>query len=283
MSVVIMEGIRDISRSGQGATSRSRAGEPQISLRDMTDDLFARIQARLDALKISARKASIDSGLGPDAIRDIGRKPNNSVTLSTIEKLAIGLRTTPEWLAFDIDNRPPAEPAHDGGLRVEGEVRAGTWLEVDLETQGRERNLDLYPSVPVNLDTRWPADSQFGLIVRGPSINRHAVDGDILACVDCWAINRPIGDGELVIVERIKDGGHYLERTAKFYEDCKDHYKLWPDSTDPRYQEAIVVPKGEPGEEVDDTGTTIRIRAIVSWVHRKAVKRPNRSADGHHS
>ncbi len=272
---VMSRTIREISRNGQGETSRYAPANRKIRLRDMAVsnlDLMARIEVRLQQLGISARRASLDSGMGADAIRDIGRKPDSSPTIATIEKLAIGLRTTPEWLAFDIDDRPASSPAKDGGLRVEGEVRAGSWLDVDLDVDGRVKDLDHFPSVPVNRDTRYPADSQFGLIVRGTSINRHAVEGDILACVEMFALNREIVNDELVVVERTRNAGHQLERTAKFYEKHPDHYKLWPCSTDKKYQEPLIVPASVGLGEADDKGEVISVRALVLWIHRPATR-----------
>lgn len=74
-------------------------------------DIRDRISQRLDALDIKPRAASLASGMSADAIRDIFRRPENSPTLTTIEKLAVGLKTNPRWLAFG-----EGDPEGDGSV-----------------------------------------------------------------------------------------------------------------------------------------------------------------------
>lgn len=267
---------RDMSRSSQAETSRSLARARTGIFPAMNEELLTRIQLRLKELGISATAAAKAGGLGADAIRDLKRKPHNSVTLETIRKLASGLQTTPEWLAFDIDNRAPAKPAPEGGLPVIGEVAAGSWQEVHQEAQDGPPGLSLFQPVPVARDPRWPADSQFGLIVRGTSINNTALDGDILACVEWWALKREPLEGELVIVERFRDSGHLMERTAKLFRAVKDAYELWPDSMDPRWEAPIVVPKDLGFDAENSDGIRVNVRAKVVWIHKHMNQPPVR-------
>jgi len=270
MSVVMSDHMRDINRRCQGETNRSTSRSGAVIFPLMTHGLLSRIELRLKALGISARRASLDSGMSPDAIRDLQRKPDNSPTLETIRKLAIGLQTTQEWLAYDIDDRSPAEPAEGGGLRVVGEVAAGNWLEVDRSAESDSEHQQLYDPVPVALDARYAAEAQFGLIVRGTCINNVATEGDVLACVDLYAVKRDLRNDDLVIVERSRLAGHLVERTAKFWTELDDRYELWPDSTDSRWQKPIVVAKTVGLNQEGDDGITVTVRALVTWIHRPA-------------
>lgn len=134
---------------------------------------------------------------------------------------------------------------------VIGEVAAGIWLEVDVFDEPR------FDPVPAVLDDRYPAQSQFALIVRGPSINKTAEDGAILLCVSLDT-GLTINDGDLVIVERTRAQGAMVETTAKFVRRLKDGYELWPHSTDPRYQEPIFI-----SEDGTDGDVSIGIKARV--------------------
>ncbi|MEM1047475.1 MAG: helix-turn-helix domain-containing protein [Pseudomonadota bacterium] len=134
---------------------------------------------------------------------------------------------------------------------VIGEVAAGIWLEVDVFDEPR------FEPVPAVLDDRYPAESQFALIVRGPSINKTAEDGAILLCVSLDS-GLTINDGDLVIVERTRAQGAMVETTAKFVRRLKDGYELWPHSTDPRYQEPIFI-----SEDGTDGDVSIGIKARV--------------------
>lgn len=66
------------------------------------DTVIDRIDRRLRALKMSARKASLDSGMSADAIRTIRRNaegnPGSVPRGSTLIRLARTLRTTEQWL-----------------------------------------------------------------------------------------------------------------------------------------------------------------------------------------
>lgn len=66
--------------------------------------ILSRVDARLRALKLTDRAASIKSGMSADGIRTIRRQVKSGyqtgVRTETIEKLACGLETTPQWLLF---------------------------------------------------------------------------------------------------------------------------------------------------------------------------------------
>lgn len=138
-----------------------------------------------------------------------------------------------------------------GMVPVVGEVAAGIWLEVDVVDEPK------IEPIPAVLDARYPPETQFALVVRGPSINRTARDGAILLCASMDS-GAAINDGDLVIVERTRAQGAMVETTAKFVRRRNGGYELWPDSTDPRYQDPLFIHEDDTDDDV-----SIGIRAKV--------------------
>ncbi|WP_267355716.1 MULTISPECIES: XRE family transcriptional regulator [unclassified Methylobacterium] len=124
-------------------------------------------------------------------------------------------------------------------LPVVGEVAAGRWLEIDDFVDE-----PAFDPVPVRADPRWPAEHQYGLVVRGESINKFAHDGDVLVCVSAIPTRYQPKDGDLVIVELRRNAGLLRQRTAKRYVRTETHVELWPDSDHERWQKPIIIPKG---------------------------------------
>lgn len=215
--------------------------------------------------------------MSADAIRGIFRNIASSPTVDTLAKLSAPLDTTPEWLAYGVD---PAiqraqeataqrEPAY---LPVIGEVAAGRWLEADDHVDAPE-----YDPVPVQPDPRWKVEDQYGLVVRGTSLNRVAIDGDILACVNAVAARYRPHEDDLVIVEMRRNAGLLRQRTAKRYMKQSTHVELWPDSDDARWQTPIIIPQGpnalDSALEDEDGRIDVSIIAMVTWIHRPIQKR----------
>lgn len=235
-----------------------------VELTPQAAGVLARIQDRLKATGLSERAASIQAFGHPSAIRNIRNGMTKDPSITTMTKLAGVLDTSPEYLAFGTSGVPANDPGKPFSINpnlylpVTGEVAAGQWREHDTTIDH-----PIYDPVPVPVDPRWPKDAQYVLITRGTSINRQARDGDYLACVDARVTRYQPRDEELVIVERRRDGGGLIERTAKKFKRAGEVFELWPDSDDPRWQEPIVVDPREPVE-----GMEIEVIAFVAWVHR---------------
>lgn len=207
------------------------------------EPIVERIHEALKAVKKKARRASEEAGLGPDVIRDLQRKPDVQPRLDTLEALSRTLGVTPEWLAWGI--RPSR--AKPGLLKIRGEVAAGLWLELEGPTDVVE-----YDGAPIPLDPRYPADAQYGLIVRGTSINRTAGPGDVLQCVDTRIRPVALNDNDLVIVERHRAQRGQQEVTAKRWRRRGRTIELHPDSDDPQWRDPLVLDprKAKDGEEI---------------------------------
>lgn len=205
--------------------------------------IVGRIDERLSAVGLSARKASLDSGLGPDAIRDLKRDELVMPRLDTIMALAGTLRTTPEYLSFGVTETEVVDPAYE--LPVIGEVAAGIWHDVSITP-------DESPFSPIagGRNIRFPREGQYGLVVRGTSVNRQAAPGDILRCLDIGVTGLMRRPGDLVIVERRRAQLGQKEVTAKVYKRVSGRDELWPDSDDPRWSQPILTEGISEDEEV---------------------------------
>lgn len=263
--------------TGQGSTYPSDSRNARVIIPDMERPFVSRIQQRLEATGKSVRKAALDAGLSETALKDLLANEKQSPKLETMEKLATSLGADPAWLAFGVssdvmkaqEETARREPAY---LPVVGEVAAGRWLEADDHVDAPE-----YDPVPVHPDPRWKVEDQYGLVVRGTSLNRVAIDGDILACVNAVAARYRPREDDLVIVEMRRNAGLLRQRTAKRYMKQSTHVELWPDSDDPRWQTPIIIPQGanalDSVLEDEDGRIDVSIIAMVTWIHRPIQKR----------
>lgn len=248
--------------------------------------ILERIDERLTALGMSDRQASLEATGVATAIRNIRRGSEPAPTV--LAKLAPVLQTTPGFLAFGeaLAGTSMATPVVAGKLAalaatvakaakaeatipIIGQVAAGMFLAVDTEI-----DVPLYEERPIPADPDYPADWQFACEVVGTSVNNVAPDGAILGCVDINRARIHPRDGDLVVVERREAGGHKIERTAKRYFEFDDRFELRPDSSDPRWQTPIVVPR-----EDNDDGESVQVLGLVTWLHTP-VKRGGRIRRG---
>lgn len=172
-------------------------------------------------------------------------------TPERLRNLAVFLGVGYEWLATGRKPRGESVP----GLPLWGEIAAGVWSEV-AESQDND-----VERVPVAPDARYPADAQFALRVRGNSIDKIAPDGSILTCVDIHEAGLEVRIGDLVCVERTRNG--LVETTIKTVRRGKKSLELWPESTDPAHQAKI--PWGRNTDEV-------RVKALVIGVYRSIAR-----------
>ncbi|MBG6148323.1 SOS-response transcriptional repressor LexA [Labrenzia sp. EL_142] len=139
------------------------------------------------------------------------------------------------------------------GVPIVGEVAAGLWMEAALfETENALEST-------ISYDIRFPAQSQFVVRVRGESLNRIAGNGDLLLCVDYLAAGIELKENDLVLVERSRDNGMTIERTAKRLVSLNGQSELMPESDDPRFQDTIFYREGD----VDHTEVKIKAKIVM--------------------
>ncbi len=144
-------------------------------------------------------------------------------------------------------------------LNIKGEVAAGLWMEADLFDSEKVEKSNL-----IGGDKRFPLEYQYLLRIRGESLNREAQDGDLILCLDYGQAGFEIKSGDLIVVERSRDGGHTLERTAKRIFHHNGEIELRPESNDPRFQEPVVY--NEHSEEASEVRILAKVLHVISSV-----------------
>lgn len=177
-------------------------------------DFRERVVARLKEIGKSARRASLDGGLTPDAIRNVLRAKSRNPRRDTLEGIARGLDWTMEEL---LELAPSGNVSH-----VEGpvyEVPLISWVAAGELSETSDPYLvgDAEEYVPVTHKRR----TLIALRVHGASMNRVAPEGSIII-VDY--ADKTLVSGLYYVV---KLGG---EATFKRYRG--DPPRLEPDSTE---------------------------------------------------
>lgn len=202
--------------------------------------LLSRIKERLEATGLSERKACMNAGVGINTIRHI-RVRGHAPKPESLAKLAGALGVPP---AYFLDVAVQAEvgplPQQLVRIHVRGAVQAGAWREAI------EWGADEWFAVTVPGDERFPDAPVYGLQVRGTSMDLLYPDGTIILAVPFFDIGRPPQPGERVVVLRRSNSAEY-EATLKQYEvDKQGRHVLWPRSTDPEFQQPIILGTSEP-------------------------------------
>jgi SOS-response transcriptional repressor LexA len=230
---------------------------------DMANILQTRVSERMKALDLKAAPLAVKAGLGESFVRDILRGKTAVPKADNLALLAAALSTTPEYLLGTEDKKVRRGPDVEGftsadlsRLPIRGEVAAGRWLETPALLEPAEitdfvEGLAMQPALAA-----WT----YGLRVRGTSINKLAVDGDILVCLDVMS-GIEFGNRDLVIVERVRDQGALREVTAKRLVRRDGRFHLMPESTDPMWQTEI-----EVGEDVPQDDAETRFIAKVKHI-----------------
>ncbi len=237
----------------------------------MENSLKQRILTRLADLELNVSEAARRVGKRKDLFNNILHDKTKSAKAETLALMAQALETSPEWL---LEGKGPKE-VREIGSTVEfdprpfateqalvpevGEVAAGVWLEYNHHHNEPGERLGPFP-----VDPRYPAAAQFSVRVRGTSINRVVPDGGSLHCValfESGLSEQDLTNGQLVIVKRTRMQGGLFETTAKRLRK-NGSWELWPDSTDPNWQEPIKV------EDLhDNEDETVEVMAFVIGAH----------------
>jgi transcriptional regulator with XRE-family HTH domain len=223
-----------------------------------------RLQSELAAKGWSKAELSRRSGVPYDSVNKYLRGSIDQPRGDTIDKLAAALGVDPLWLkegvardrvmrGLDVAGFIGADVAR---LPIRGEVAAGRWLETPALLQ-LEEITDFVEGMAVAPGlSEWT----YGLKVRGTSINKLAVDGDVLVCLDVMS-GVEFAHRDLVIVERVRDQGALREVTAKRLIRRDGRFHLMPESTDPMWQNEI-----EIGEDVPQDDSETRLIAKVKHI-----------------
>lgn len=139
-----------------------------------------------------------------------------------------------------------------GEIPIKGAVQAGSWIDRQDEVA-----FEMDEKVPALAG--YPLDTQCAYVVIGTSLNRIASPGSVLVAVDIIKADIDIKDNDLVIIERSRYDGQQVETTAKRVRQTLTGFELWPESDDPKWQQATRLDNPPEHEE-------IRIVAKVMWI-----------------
>jgi SOS-response transcriptional repressor LexA len=175
--------------------------------------LTDRIQGRLRELGKSARRASLDGGLTPDAIRNVLRSKSRNPRRDTLEGIARGLDWTLEAL-LELQSGDGA-----GRINPVQDVPLISWVAAEelRETKDSYAAGGAEDFIPIS----YNRDTLIALRVQGSSMNRIAPDGSIII-VDFD--DRTLSPGQYYVVKHDGDATFKRFRT--------EPARLEPDSTD---------------------------------------------------
>ena len=162
-----------------------------------------------------------------------------------VEKISTALGVSPGALYDDISDTRL--------VPVRGHVQAGAWSE------SHELPPDDVYNIAVPDDPEWRGKRLHAAETRGPSMNKVFPEGTVIVFTDPFEIEQgDIQPGKRYVVE-IERADGLREATVKtLFRDDDGHYWLLPESTDPRFSEAIPI-DGNEGDMI-----TIKGRVIYS-------------------
>ncbi len=248
--------------------------------------LYNRIKQRLDEIGLTERQASMLAVGNSQFIRNIRTGKSASPRGENILKLARTLEVSESWLLGSTDDmgatgtinatlsqlkagptpplghqpgHPPIPARKPFGVKFGGIVDAGSWRVVDTMNQDGE-----FKRVPVAPDPRYPFEMQFAFLVAGDSMNKARIfEGMHVLAVEIseWERrHRETTDGQIVVVEALRNGGHERERTIKRLRVFRDRVELQPESDNPQH-ETIILLNGD-----DEKGRVVAVALTASWV-----------------
>jgi hypothetical protein len=230
---------------------------PHILAMAQTDSNAAKTAAEIRAWllavmsdkSLSAPSWARQAGVAASTIQRAIKPDYQFVTSSrTLAKLAKAAHVQPPSVAIATVDRLAARV-----LPIRYVVQAGNWIEADDAAQAF---LGEYPVAP---DPRFARYPQWLEQVTGDSINQLIPEGAYAHVVDAIELGYAPTTDDIVVVERLRDGGHLRERTIKQVVIADGAVQLWPRSTNPRWNAPVVVIDGcEAGKDVE-----VRIVGLV--------------------
>lgn len=220
---------------------------PRQAIQSNMESLGKRIAAARERLGIKPAQLAKMMGVSRAAVAqwetdETAPKADNLERL--VQLLDLQLQAAPqEQMIFGSTGRSVS------AMPVVGQVQASAWLEIDGETW------EPTDHIPVMENPLYRRARQFALKVIGTSMNRVVQPGDYVIVATWPDLGAELRDGELVVVRR--ERAMTYEVTLKRAKWNGKGWELWPESTDPRYQEPIRMDDGDREVEVSIVGKVI--------------------------
>ena len=172
----------------------------------------------------------------------------NGILLDHLLKICSLLNLSPNDFRNEDFGSGEVITEHSSDMIVEGEVRAGAWLEIDDGHVSSEW-------IPFSKDPLYSHARQYALKVVGQSVNKFAAHGTYVIVASWEEIGSDLKDGDFVVVRRAR--GQTYEVTLKKARKTKAGWQLWPESTDPKHQEPITWHSSNEESEASVIGKVI--------------------------
>lgn len=229
------------------------------------ESFHALVEERCKEKKISPRKASIEAVDNADFIRKL-KTAKNAPKADKLAALAKVLSISYEEITKHLPeiggffgDAVPYQPDSVERVQVVGSVQAGVFTEALEWEDSRKYSIQ----IPIN-DGYSPDLKRYALEVKGESMNKVFPAGSLVTVIDFDEMGGRPQTGDYVTVYRRDAHGPGFEATVKALQIRDDgSYCLWPKSTDPSFQQPLVIPP--PSEERQDTAGAldVEIKALV--------------------
>lgn len=199
------------------------------------------------------------AGVAPSTVNK-ALKPNYEFVTSTrtLTKLAEVVNEKPPTVNLKTSEFVKVSPRF---LEVRYRSQAGFWAEVeDLSAS----YANTFPVMPDPRYSNWP---QWLEEVQGDSADLLLAPGSFAHVVDAIEMGYAAREGDWVIVERRRAGGHLHERSVKQVSKSPVGVELWPRSTNPRWSEPLDLAGGAEGDETIE----VEIVGLVIGTYRPLI------------
>ena len=222
------------------------------------------IERRRDAFKVFVKsknfnvpKLAAAAGIPRSTLYSYWRGETDHMLGVTETRIADVLNASIEEMFgenLDKASLSPQSPAEIelSSVPVVGKVQAGVWLEVE----GFHGDAGDEERIPVVPNPRYARFKQWAVKVLGDSVNKEIPDGHFAICVDVECGRHP-KEGDLVVVQRLRDGGGLVETTIKEVRENGSGLELWPCSTNPVHNGPIPLGNGQESTSVAIKGFVI--------------------------
>ena len=181
--------------------------------------LAQRIQSRLDAMGMTARRASLQAGLSPGAVGKMLSGDSESPRAKNLQSLATVLHCDPAYLTGERD-----DPGHLTGpvegwpvIRIGGEARFGAWGEGDQPLTGS--GVLFMPPMP-----EYEPIQQSAMILADRHMERLFQPQTVLHLLSFK--QGSLREGDVVVISRSRFEGRMFEITARQVESVAFRAKL---------------------------------------------------------
>ena len=228
--------------------------------------LLDKINTILKERNISASRASIDAGLGPDFVRKL-KNAKNYPKIDALFKLAKILNIDVNYFLEAIDSNTHYKKSNRQDIflktiYIQGIIQAGHW---NKSIQWPRK--DWLP-ITIPDDPKYKDLPIFALVVKGDSMNLLFPNGSIIITVNFSDLKRKPEDGECIIITRRDPLTDHYETTLKIVQIRNDDSVwLWPRSNNPDYLKPIQLPKMAMEYQSNNSGQNfeIVIQSLVIW------------------